>query len=390
MSDQELSELFGVFRGLGLEKREPPPIGRVPERQATIWFDVKSCWAMPTWKKLVFLVGLTHTYPRGVAINAAVWHAQVGPWFDEWLARAKAAPLTMLAERRADGSGAVVWREPPTRASVFKRLQELNDSEGRWREAQQKAPAQPAPAAVAPQPLPQVTPQVAQPAPQAVPQPVPRQPQHPAQVVAAMTDPARAWQALASLGLIPAAWFNEPRRRFQHADRWDSFPRTVADCATVAEQLQAMARYEALVFDLFARTAWWQLPLPGAANPPAPSLARWAIYGPMQPGSAPMVPPLLCAVWNALAMSVPDTAMPAYTDTAPMPGWAERGAWAWGAAVGRGLRVPAAHTLPPHLAGRAFAELGDPFAAAREIEAMPYRLFNVDAEGMTLFAHGRA
>ncbi|HEX8793168.1 MAG TPA: hypothetical protein VF765_19625 [Polyangiaceae bacterium] len=255
MRDHDLSELFGVFRGLGLEKREQPPVPRVPEKQALIWFDVKSCWAKPEWKKLAFLIGLTHSYPRGTSIHAAIWQAQVGPWFDAWIARAKAAPMTMLAERRSDGSGVVVWREPPTRASVFARLGEFNESEAKWRAVQPQGGA-----------------------PQARPTP--------AQLVAGMTDPAKAWHALVSAGLVPPAWANEPRRRFQHADRWESFPRTVADCATIAEQLPAMARYEALAFDLFGRTAWWQMP-------PAPSVARWAVYGPMPPGSGPMVPPLL-------------------------------------------------------------------------------------------------
>lgn len=355
MSDHELGELFAVLRGLGLENRAEPPIKRVPEKQATIWFDVKTTYAKPTWKALAFVFGLTHTYPMGVAINAGIWKAQVGPWFDAWIARAKAAPLTMLAERRSDGSGVIVWREKPTRASLFARLEELNASEEKWRAA---AGAQPA---------------------------------GPAQVIAGMSDPAQAWQALARAALIPGTWAAEPRRRFHHSDdRWETFPRTVQDCASIAEQLPAMARYEALAFDLFARTWSWQLGPGGQVAQLAPSVARWVVLGPMKPGSMPMVPCLLRGLWDALAVAVADAGMPAYTDVSPMPGWADRAAWAWAAALSRGLRVPANPWVPAPLVGRAFGEMGAPLAAAKEIEAMPYRVTGVDAYSLTLGAWSRS
>ena len=128
MEDHSLGELFGVLRQLGFE-RQAPPIPRVPERPATIYVDVQSCWVKADWNRTAFIFGICHSYPRTqISIVAGAYLVRPEAWFDVWIARAKAAPLQLMAERRSDGCGVLVWREPPTRASFFERVRQLNES----------------------------------------------------------------------------------------------------------------------------------------------------------------------------------------------------------------------------------------------------------------------
>jgi len=43
------AELFAVLRSAGLESRPSLPIARVLEKRATIYVDIKACWAQPSW-----------------------------------------------------------------------------------------------------------------------------------------------------------------------------------------------------------------------------------------------------------------------------------------------------------------------------------------------------
>jgi hypothetical protein len=125
---EALGELFSVLRGLGFEAK-PIPIAKVPEKHGLIYVDVKSCWANPTMTNLSFVFGICHSYPATqMSIVAGAYLSRPTKELDVWLARAKAAPREIIAERRADGTAVVIWREPPTRASLFARLRQLNES----------------------------------------------------------------------------------------------------------------------------------------------------------------------------------------------------------------------------------------------------------------------
>ncbi|HEY8077898.1 MAG TPA: hypothetical protein VIF62_27420 [Labilithrix sp.] len=364
---KDLQALFAELRAAGIVSRDEPPIARVPEQQATIWYDVRSAWAKPDWSGVKLLFGICHSYPAyKMAPAAGAWIAQAGPWFETWLARAKAEPMHFLAERRADGSGAIVWREDPTRETVFARLAELEESREAWT---------------------------------------------PKRVVANAKDPSHAWSALIAAGLLPPQWANEPRRRFRHVDkdpcnncggtgvgigygetscyagcnggyfyrdRWEPLPSTVAECEAYAERASAMARYEALVFDLLAHAAPWQ-----KVTPTGPLVVRWSMFSEKR---KPRVPTALEPAWRALQAAVPDAALPDLSPSVRAAiGWADQGANAWSTAVARKLTVPKEYDVPDALVGRPFADLPNAFANASALESLPFDQFALDATSVTLW-----
>ncbi len=79
-------------------------------------------------------------------------------------------------------------------------------------------------------------------------------------------DPGEAWEALAARGLIPAAWVDDPARRFIDGpgarDVLASQPTDVLAAVALAADAGGIARAEALAVELTARLAVWGSPRP--------------------------------------------------------------------------------------------------------------------------------
>lgn len=198
----------------------------------------------------------------------------------------------------------------------------------------------------------------------------------------ALIDGARdakdAWHRLAASQRIPTAWIDDPARRFVRdptAHRLtrdpalaphDAHPCEIDHCAMFASDVAGVLTAESDALALAERLAPW-------GTPPCTHVVWWTIprahYGGALTDTRPGVNYALPFAFNALgaALKAAGQASPRY--------FAEAKIWArlWNEHAARGTVIADSREAPrQRLAGRAFAELPNPFEPLAAIEAAGY------------------